>query len=114
MVRSAAKPRVSNHEATLWQPSPLCCFLHLRLPRVRRFPHHAFSPLAAQQLDRVVVVDVAELSLVDAVAAYFLQAPRKALCGLLRNAELQILLLPHPVPAIGAGECKAPLIGVVG
>ena len=43
--------------------------LHLRLPRIRRFPHHALAALAPQQLDRIVIVDVAELSLVDAVAA---------------------------------------------
>ncbi len=42
---------------------------HPRLLRIRRFPHHALAALAAQQLDRVVIVDVAELSLVDAVAA---------------------------------------------
>ena len=30
------------------------------------------------------------------------------------NAELQVFLLPHPAPAIGAGERKAPRIAVVG
>ena len=43
--------------------------VHPRLLRVGRFPHHALAALAAQQLDRIAVVDVAELSLVDAVAA---------------------------------------------
>ena len=37
--------------------------------RVGGFPHHALAALAAEQLDRIAVVDVAELSLVDAVAA---------------------------------------------
>src|SRR5262249_37369397 len=41
-----------------------------RLLRVGGFPHHAFAALAAEQLDRVVIVDVAELPLVDAVAAH--------------------------------------------
>ena len=40
-----------------------------RLSRVGCFPHHALAALAAQKLDRVVIVDVSELSLVDAVAA---------------------------------------------
>ena len=42
-----------------------------RLSSARRvgFPHHALAALAAEQFDRIAVVDVAELSLVDAVAA---------------------------------------------
>ena len=69
MVRSAAKLRVPNHEDTLVATSLLRRLCHPRLLRVRRFPHHALAALAAQQLDRIVIVDVAELSLVDAVAA---------------------------------------------
>ena len=42
---------------------------HPRLLRIGRFPHHAFAAFAPQQLDRIAIVDVAELSLVDAVAA---------------------------------------------
>ncbi|MCB2038992.1 MAG: hypothetical protein KDF56_19045, partial [Ottowia sp.] len=38
-----------------------------RLLHVGGFPHHALAALAAEQLDRIVIVDVAELSLVDAV-----------------------------------------------
>jgi hypothetical protein len=40
-----------------------------RLPGVGGFPHHALAARSAQQLDRIAIVDVAELSLVDAVAA---------------------------------------------
>src|SRR5712672_1221189 len=87
---------------------------HPRFSRVGRFPHHALAALAAEQLDRIVIVDVAELSLVDAVAAQLLQASRKSPRGVLGNAELQVFLLPHPAPAIGAGERKPPRIGGVG
>src|SRR5258708_1878235 len=104
MVRDSASapPHHEEHASELTATS-------LRLPdprllRVGRFPHHALAPLAAEQLDRIAVIDVTELALVDAVAAQFLQAARKALCGLPGNAELQVFLLPHPAPAIGAGK----------
>src|ERR1019366_123276 len=42
---------------------------HPRFPDVGRVPHHALAALAAQQLDRIAIVDVPELPLVDAVAA---------------------------------------------
>ena len=42
---------------------------HPRLAGVGGFPHHALAALAAQEFDRIVIVDVTELSLVDAVAA---------------------------------------------
>ena len=29
------------------------------------------------------------------------------------NAELQVFLLPHPAPAIGAGEREAPRVAVL-
>src|SRR5262245_59003717 len=42
---------------------------HPCLPDVGRFPRHPLAAFAPQKLDRVVVVDVTELALVDAVAA---------------------------------------------
>jgi hypothetical protein len=42
---------------------------HLRLLRIRRCPHHPLAAFAAEQLNRIMIVDVVELSLVDAVAA---------------------------------------------
>src|ERR1700743_3746035 len=95
---AGSSPATTKRESLLRRP---------RLLRVGRFPHHALAPLAPQQLDRVVIVDVAELSLVAAVAAQPLQPPRKCPHDVHGNAELQILLLPHPSPAIGAGECEA-------
>jgi len=49
-----------------------------------------------QQLDRVPVVDVTELALVDRVAAQLLKPTRKPNGGLTGNAELQVFLLAHP------------------
>src|SRR5262249_9171768 len=89
-------------------------FGHPRLLRVGGFPHHPLAALASQQLDRIAIVDVTELSLVDAVAAQLLQSPRKCLRDVHGDAELQIFLLPHPAPAIGAGECEAPRVARVG
>src|ERR1700694_5754063 len=66
---------------------------HPRFPGVGCFPHHALAALAAEQFDRIVIVDVAELSLVDAVAAQLLQPPWKSPGGVLGNAELQVFLL---------------------
>jgi hypothetical protein len=43
-----------------------------RFPDVGRFPHHALAALAAKQFDRIAIVDVPELSLVDALAAQLL------------------------------------------
>src|ERR1700722_10611776 len=45
---------------------------HPRLADVGRFPDHALAAFAPQQLDRIAVVDVPELSLVNAVAAQLL------------------------------------------
>src|ERR1700733_542194 len=85
-----------------------------RLADIGRFPDHALAALAAEQLDRIAVVDVPELSLVNAVAAELLQPARKTPRGFLRNAELQVFLLPHPAPAIGTGERKAPAVAGIG
>src|SRR5580692_2508428 len=87
---------------------------HPRSPDIGRFPDHALAALAAEQLDRIAVVDVPELSLVNAVAAELLQPARKTPRGLPRNAELEVFLLPHPAPAIGAGERKAPAATDIG
>src|SRR5262249_42436396 len=87
---------------------------HARPLHIGCFPHHPFSPLASEQFDGSAVVDMTELSLVDAVTAQFRQPPRKAPRGRPGNAELQILLLPHPAPAIGAGERETALVADVG
>jgi len=55
-----------------------------------------------------------ELSLVDAVAAQLLQPARKTPRGFQGNAELQVFLLPHPAPAIGAGQRKTPATTGIG
>src|SRR5437868_7507479 len=84
-----------------------------RFLRVGGLPHHALAPFAAEQFDRIAIVDMAELSLIDAVAAELLQPAREAHGGLARDAELQVFL-PHPAPAIGAGESIAPGLRIVG
>src|SRR6185312_13190393 len=49
------------------------------LLRVGRFPYHTLAALAAEQFDRVMVVDMTELTLVDAVTAKLLQTARHPL-----------------------------------
>src|SRR6185437_6884994 len=86
----------------------------LRLLRVGRFPHHALASFAPQQFDRIAIVDVTELPFVDAVSAEFLKPARHALRDLAWNAELQVFLLPHPAPAVGAGKREPPAVAGIG
>jgi REP element-mobilizing transposase RayT len=68
----------------------------------------------AEQLDRIGVVDVAELPSVDAVAAQFLEPARKAHRGLARHAQLVVLLLAHPARAVRARERVAARVRRIG
>ena len=61
-----SRQRVTSQRSV---PLRLRRLAHPRFPDVGRLPHHALATLAAEQLDGVVIVDMAELSLVDAVTA---------------------------------------------